>query len=210
MDYVKAQYSLIGPRMVEKLKANNFSAYYVKDKQLAVQTVMDLAKPGDKIAFGGSMTVSDLKLGQALREHGCQIMSVQRGISEEAMDKRRQHLTADLYITSSNALTMDGELVNTDSIGNRIAGMVFGPKRIVLVIGLNKLVKDINAGMQRIKMLAAPQNSILFDRPTPCTKVGYCVNCNHPERICNITTIMHKAPRGADIHVVLVGENLGI
>lgn len=210
MDYANAQYALVGPRLAEKLKQNNFNACYVSSKQEAVQAVLALANSGDKVAFGGSMTVKELELSAALKAHGCEILSVKSGISPEAMDKRRQHLTADLYIVGSNAVTMDGELVNTDSIGNRVGGMLFGPKRIVLVIGLNKLVKDINAGMERVKMVAAPQNCILFDRPTPCAKLGYCVNCNSPERICNITTIMHKAPRGADIHVILVGESLGM
>lgn len=210
MDYANAQYALVGPRLVEKLKQNNFNACYVANRQAAVQAVLTLATVGDTVAFGGSMTIKELELGAAVKAHGCEVMSVQSGVSAEAMDKRRQHLTADVYISSSNAITMDGELVNTDSIGNRVAGMMFGPKRIVLVIGMNKLVKDINAGMERVKMVAAPQNSILFARSTPCAKTGYCVNCNSPERICNITTIMHKAPRGADIHVILVGESLGM
>lgn len=210
MDYVKAQYSLLGPKVVEKLKSNNFNAYYAMDKKAATDLLLGLVKVGDQVAFGGSMTVKQLELGKALKEHGCTIMSVMRGISEEAMEKRRKHLTADVYISSSNAVTMNGELVNTDSIGNRIAGMMFGPKRMVIVVGANKLVKDINAGMERVHSVVAPQNCIMFDRKTPCAKTGVCINCNSPERICNITTIMHKAPRGADIHVVIVGEHLGM
>lgn len=210
MDYAEAQYKLLGARIVDKLKFNHFNACYVDDKQSAVQAVLDLTATGSNVAFGGSMTVKELGLSKALQAHGCKIMSVLSGISPAAMDKRREHLTADVYISSSNAVTMDGELVNTDSIGNRVSGMMFGPKRIILVIGLNKLVKDINAGMERVKLIAAPQNSILFERATPCAKTGYCVNCNSSERICNITTIMHKAPRGADIHVILVGERLGM
>lgn len=210
MSYAEAQYKLLGSRIVDKLKFNHFNACYVADKQAAVQAVLDLTAVGSSVAFGGSMTVKELGLSKALQAHGCTIMPVLSGVSPEAMDKRRRHLMADVYVSSSNAVTMDGELVNTDSIGNRVSGMMFGPKRIVLVIGLNKLVKDISAGMERVKLIAAPQNSILFERATPCAKTGYCVNCNSPERICNITTIMHKAPRGADIHVILVGEQLGM
>lgn len=210
MDYANAQYQLIAPRLLEKLRNNNFTAHYAVDKQGAVAMLLQLAKAGDQVAFGGSMTVKQLELGKALQEHGCTIMNVMRGVSAEAMEYRRKHLLADLYITSSNALTLNGELINMDSIGNRLAGMMFGPKRVVLLIGMNKVVKDINAGMERVQMVAAPQNSIMFARPTPCAQTGYCVNCNSPERICNITAIMHKAPRGADIHIILVGENLGM
>lgn len=210
MDYVKAQYNLLGPKVVEKLKNNHFKAYYTADKETMLDIVLGLAKAGEQVAFGGSMTVKQLELGKALKEHGCTIMGVMSGISEEAMEKRRKHLAADLYISSSNAVTMNGELVNTDSIGNRVASMMFGPKRIVIVVGANKLVKDINMGMERVHSVAAPQNCIMFDRATPCAKTGVCMNCNSPERICNITTIMHKAPRGADIHVIIVGENLGM
>lgn len=128
---------------------------------------------------------------------------------ELAAECRRQGLISDLFVTSSNAVTMDGQLVNLDGLGNRVGGITFGPKRVVLFIGRNKICEDLETARQRVKNIAAPANAVRLQKKTPCTKTGYCMDCSSPGRICSVWSIMEKCLPAGRIHVLLINEDLG-
>ena len=130
--------------------------------------------------------------------------------AEESTERRRQALLVDLFITGTNAVTETGLLVNLDMIGNRIGGLTFGPKNVVILVGRNKIVADLDEAMYRIKNYVAPANAIRLDKKTPCVKTSYCEDCKSPDRICNTWTITEKSfPKGR-VKIVLINEDLGL
>ena len=140
------------------------------------------------------------------------IRTFEEGVSrEELVERRRQALLVDLFLTGSNAATGCGKLVNLDMIGNRVAGLTFGPRHVIVVLGRNKLVSDVAAAMARVKQLAAPMNAIRHTGwKTPCVKTGECMDCKSPHRICNTWTITEKAYPKGRIKIILVNEDLGL
>lgn len=198
-------------KTVEALIKNKFQAMYCPTKQEAVRQILDLIPVDGTVGIGGSWTVGELGLldelagrGNTMFNHGLPDLS-----AEIKMELRRKQLTCDVFLTGTNAVTMDGQLVNRDGIGNRVAAMTFGPKKVVIVMGVNKIVKDVAEAEQRIRSYAAPINNKRLNTPNPCVKTGECMDCQGLTRICNVTTIMHKRPVLTDIHVVIVGEELG-
>ena len=125
------------------------------------------------------------------------------------MALRRAELTCDVFICGTNALTLDGKLVNVDGVGNRVAAMTFGPKQVIIVAGVNKIVRNVDEAERRIELLAAPLNNKRLNRPNPCTVAGICVDCQGPTRICNVTTILRKRPPATPMQILIVGEELG-
>ena len=134
----------------------------------------------------------------------------QPGLSpEESLGLRRKGMTADVMIASSNAITLDGKLVNLDGMGNRVAAMTFGPKKVILVVGMNKVAPDLDSAMARVKHYAGPVNAIRLGHNNPCVENGLCSDCKSPQRICNMWSIIEGHMIKGRIHVKLVGENLG-
>ena len=201
----------IGKKTVEALVKNNFQAAYCQTKQEAVEQILALIPGEATVGIGGSWTVGELGLldklaarGNTMFNHGLPNLR-----AETRLELRRKQLTCDVFLTGTNDVTMDGRLVNTDGIGNRVASMIFGPKKVVIVVGVNKIVKDVAEAEQRIRLYAAPINNKRLNTPNPCTTTGECMNCQGPTRICNVTTIISKRPVLTDIHIVVVGEDLG-
>lgn len=201
----------IGTKTVEALVKNNFQAAYCQTKQEAVEHVLALIAQDGTVGVGGSWTVKEIGLLDKLAARGNTMFnhSLPNLSAETQIELRRKQLTCDVFLTGTNAVTMDGRLVNTDGIGNRVAAMIFGPKKVVIVVGVNKIVKDVTEAEERIKLYAAPINNKRLHTPNPCTKTGECMDCQGPTRICNVTTIMNKCPRLTEIHVVVIGEDLG-
>lgn len=202
---------IMAKKVVEALIRNNFLAEYASTKEQALEKLLELIHPKATVGIGGSYSLQQIKAPQALEERGNFIFN--HGKPDLTQDEiyaiRRQQLTADVFITSTNAITMDGKLVNVDGIGNRVAAMIFGPKRVVVVCGINKIVKNVEEAHERIKRYAAPINCQRLNYDNPCGETGFCVECKGSNRICNITTILHKKPRQTDIHIIVVGEELG-
>lgn len=201
----------IGTKVVGALIKNNFQATYCQTKQEAVEQILTLIPADGTVGIGGSWAVGELGLldklaaqGNTMFNHGLPDLS-----AETRMELRRKQLTCDVFLTGTNAVTMDGRLVNTDGIGNRVAAMMFGPKRVVIVVGVNKIVKNIDEAEKRIELYAAPLNNKRLNTVNPCVRTGECMDCQGPTRICNVTTIMNKRPMLTDSHVVVVGEDLG-
>lgn len=202
----------LGAKAVEALKKNNFSATYVKTRQEAVDTVLTLVGATATVGMGGSWTTQkELSLDEILEKRGNVVYNHGKpGLSpEQVADFRIKQLTCDVFLVGSNAITLDGKLVNVDGAGNRVAAMIFGPKKVVVVAGINKIVRDVAEAEKRIELYAAPINNKRLNRPNPCTTTGICMDCQTSTRICNITTIIRKRPPLTDIHVIVVGEELG-
>jgi len=199
------------------LKENKFKAIFVRSRQEALQTVLDNLPPGAVVGAGDSVTLQEIGLFEKLRKKNFILYWPfdKRVPKEERRNIARKALLADVFLSSSNAITMDGKIVNVDASGNRIAGMIFGPKKLIIVAGINKIVENLDKALERIKNVAAPLNAkrIREERGwelLPCVEVGKCVECSAENRICNITTIIEKKPRAIDVLVMIVGEELGL
>jgi len=195
--------------VVESLKANRFDPVaFFDDVESAKKMILDMIPPDATLGFAGSTSVSQLGLIDQLRQKGAKGFDVTEigALPFDEMLRRR----SDILLTSSNAVTLDGKLVNIDGTGNRVSSMIFGPQRVILVIGKNKIVRDVNAAIDRIKNIIAPYHAMALGRKTPCATTGECTDCKSPERICNITTIIEKKPSLTDIAVVLIGQDLGL
>lgn len=211
-EFVKWHCDAIGEKVVNALTKNNFTATYVQTRQEAVDKLLELIPVEATIGFGGSVTLDELGVVAKLEQRGNPVLNhTKPGLSpQEARDIRRRQLLADVYLSGTNAVTLDGKLVNVDAVGNRVGAMIFGPDKVFIVVGINKVVKDVAEAENRIKLWAAPPNNKRLGYPNPCTKTGVCVDCQGPTRICNITTIMHKRPKMTDVHVIVIGEQIGL
>ncbi len=197
-------------RTLKALESNGFTVKYVVNIAQATDAILSLIPTNVLVGVGGSITVRELGLVDALQRRGNPVAQHWGEYSaDERMNIRRQQLTADVFLTSSNAITETGQLVNVDGAGQRVAAMIFGPKKVIVVAGVNKIVMDLNAAIDRINNIAAPINAKRLNRKTPCTTTGVCSDCESPERICNITTIINKRPSLTDFTVILVGADLG-
>jgi len=203
-------------QMKEQLEGNNFETFVAKDKkeaaQVILQEIIPVAKP-KTVSHGGSMTLKATGVLDAIsrmEDVEMLIPDAPNISAEEKLEVRRQALLVDLYLTGTNALTEDGHLVNLDMIGNRVAAITFGPRKVVVLIGRNKIVPDLDTAMYRIKDYAAPTNAMRLDCKTPCAKTSECADCKSPGRICNHWTITEKSFPKNRIAVILIDEELGL
>lgn len=203
--------NIIGGRVVKALQKNNFEAAYFEGREEALEYILNNIPDDAKVGIGGSSTLREIGLLGILQKKGYTLYDHNQPdfSPEEKKAQRYKQLSSDVFLCSTNALTLKGELVNRDAIGNRVGAMAFGPKKVIVVAGINKVVKDFEEADQRIKMIAAPINTKRHETPNPCLYTGQCSDCQSPGRICSITTIIHKRPRFTEMHIVLIGENLG-
>jgi len=201
----------MGKKTAEALKKNHFQACYCRDRKEILEKVLEQVPQGAVIGLGGSWTVAELGVLKELEARGHKILNHGKpGLSpEEKLETQRGQLTSDVFITGTNAITLDGQLVNVDGTGNRVAAMIFGPRKVVIVAGINKLVKDVEEGLKRIRQTAAPINNKRLGTSNPCTVTGECMDCQGPGRICNATVILNKKPLKTDIHVFISEEDIG-
>ena len=197
------------------LESNNFDVYLAENKQVACETVLKDIIPklnARTISWGGSMTFIDTGLYAQLKENpDLEVLDTfdKKIPAEEMLERRKQALLVDLFITGTNAVTETGQLVNLDMIGNRIGALTFGPKWVIVLVGRNKIAADLDEAMFRVKNYVAPVNSMRLDKKTPCVKTSYCQECKSADRICNTWTITEKSfPKGR-VKVVLINEDLG-
>ena len=200
-----------GEKVVKALEKNNFQAHYAVNRTVAIEKALSLIPAGATIGVGGSWTLKELGIPEQLAKNGHTVYdhNIPGLTMEESLALRRKELLSDVFLSGANAITLGGQLVNTDGSGNRVAAMSFGPKKVIVIVGVNKIVSDLDAAMERIETVAAPINNKRLDRPNPCTITGMCMDCQGSTRICNITSILHKRPPAIDFHVIVVGEELG-
>ena len=198
------------------LEDNNFEVFVADNAADASKIVQEeiLPKTGAKtVSWGGSMTFIATGLYNSIKDNpNLEILDTfNKSLSgEEKIELRRRSLLVDLFITGTNAITEMGQLVNLDMIGNRIGGITFGPKHVVILVGRNKIVSDLEEAMYRIMNYVAPANAMRLDMKTPCVKTSYCEECKSPDRICNTWTITEKSYPKGRIKVVLINEDLGL
>jgi len=185
---------------------------YASSAARAADEIVEMIAEGALLYRCGSMTTTGMGLWERIaRKPGVRVIDPYKpGLSpEEGMEMRRQGLLADVMIASSNAITMDGRLVNLDGLGNRTAAMAFGPKRVILAVGINKVAHNLESAMARVKRHAAPMNVIRLGLNNPCRKTGSCSDCRSPQRSCNMWSIIEGHMIKNRIHVKLIGEKLG-
>jgi L-lactate utilization protein LutB len=199
-------------KAVESLEKNAFTAHYCQTPQEAYDYIMAEAQDAKTVGFGGSMTISGLGVEAGLFELGKETLVHGRpGLSmDERVEIMRRQLTCDLFLSGCNALTLSGVLVNIDATGNRVGSMIFGPRKVIVVAGRNKLVDGtVTDAIERVKAWASPPNAKRLNFKTPCAVTGFCSDCNSPERICRVTTIIDRKPRLTDLRVLVVNADLG-
>lgn len=199
--------------VVKSLRSNGFKPVeFVEKANDAVPLVLDLIPPRASIEMAGSASVAQIGLLDLLRERGNPgLEPPQPGKLDPRtfLDEMRAH-RKDVLLASSNAVTMDGKLVNVDGMGNRVGNMFFGVKQVVLLVGVNKIVNTVDEALDRVQHTIAPYHAKHIGVNTPCAVTGECSDCNSPQRICNITTIISKKPPSLDFAIILVGEDLGL
>ncbi len=200
----------VAQTIIKNLKRRHIEGFYCASAQEAVKKVSELIEDGSSVTWGGTMTVRDLGIPDYLRNRGT-LQVLDRDLVKTPEEKRDMYLrafSADVYLSSANAISEDGVIVNIDGNGNRVAAITWGPKKVIFVIGLNKVAQNVEAALARARSTASPTNAARFDIKTPCQIDGVCHNCNSPESICNYVHFLRNSPNGRHT-VVLVGENLG-
>ena len=200
----------------DALEENNFSAFVAETPSDAKKIVIDQILPEidiTSVSWGDSLTLYATGILQYFRKKS-EIRLIEtfgEKISrEKSMERRREAILTDLFFTGTNAVIESGMLVNLDMIGNRVGGITFGPKIVVIVVGRNKIVSNLDEAMNRIKNFAAPANAIRHGKKTPCIKTSYCMDCKSPDRICNIWTTHEKSLPKGRIKVILINQDLGL
>ncbi len=196
-------------KLMEKLSNHKIKAEYFPTKIEAKERILEMIQPDMKIGIGGSMTIKELEIYDAIDHNINPVYWHWMVNPEERPEIFPKAQFADLYLASSNALTETGELINIDGVGNRVSSMFFGPKKVILVCGINKIVENYEAGIQRIKDVACPLNAKRLGLETPCRVTGKCTDCNSDQRMCNITVIIEGKPALVDLEVFIVNEELG-
>jgi L-lactate utilization protein LutB len=224
-----ALYQKLSARAIDSLKKRGIEARFATNRDDALAAVMELIPEGATVGTADSLTLHQVGVIAAVRQRGLNPLinpferdaAGNRIYSEEQRDQlKRQVFSCDVYVIGSNAVTLDGKIVNTDAGGNRVAAMIYGPRKVIIVMGANKIVRDAEAAQQRIRELAAPQNALRIGMKhhshdhldLPCARTGVCADCNLPRRICHYTAIIEgvSVEHRGRITVILVGERLGI
>ena len=203
-------YENLADSLIEQFSRRQIEGYYAKDKEEAKDIACRFLTPGCTVAWGGSATLSEIGLIDAIRSSDCVIYD--RFAPETPEEKREMFgkiATADYYFMSSNAITLDGQLVNIDGHGNRVASLIHGPQNVIVIAGMNKVTADIDNAIKRVHHFAAPPNAARLNLKTQCAETGKCHNCLSPDCICDQIVITRRSFIPGRIKVILVGESLG-
>ncbi len=193
-------------RIIKNLEKRNMEGYYCETMQEAREKILSLIEEEHVVSWGGSATLDQIGIKEQLKK----VIDATKAPPEKAYEERRKTLTADVYLTSTNAITLEGELVNIDGTGNRVAAMCFGPGKVIVVAGANKIAQDETAALSRIHTDACPPNCIRLGKHTPCAATGKCGDCLKPgQTICSYTVTTRFSPVSGRIHVILVNDTLG-
>ncbi|MEG2984089.1 MAG: lactate utilization protein [Peptostreptococcaceae bacterium] len=198
-------------RTIESLEKNNMNGYLVNSKEELIEKIKDIVSKNSLIACGGSQTLFEVGVIDHLRSNRYEFLDrYKQGLNtNDIKDIYRKSFFTDAYFTSTNAITENGELYNVDGNGNRVAAMLYGPDKVIVVCGVNKIVKDVDEAIKRNKLFSAPANAKRLDTKTPCKSTGYCMDCNSSDRICCEYTLIKKQRNKERIHVILINEYLG-
>lgn len=197
--------------LVKNLHSRHFEACYCTDKAEALEKALEWIPAGSSVGWGGAMSAQQIGLLDAVRAGDYRAIDRERGTTpEERKAIMKQCLGADVFITGANALSLDGQMVNIDGNGNRVAAIVYGPESVIVIAGMNKVVDSLDAALERARTVAAPQNKQRFDYKTPCEVTGACADCKSDGCICNQILITRNCNPPGRIKFILVGEELGL
>lgn len=203
-------YDKRGPVLVKNLQKRHFEAYYCQTKEAALEKALELIPEGATVGWGGAYSAIQIGLIQAL--NGGSYNTIDRDkcpTPEEKQQAARDCLSADFFLTGANGLSLDGQMVNIDGNGNRVGAIIFGPKNVLVIAGMNKVCDNLEAAVQRARTVAAPMNQQRFQGKTPCTVTGTCADCLSESCICNQIVITRNCRPAGRIKFILVGEDLG-
>ncbi len=198
---------LLASKVIKGLESRNMSGYYASDKEEALKKALEIIPEGSTVTMGGAMSVHEIGLSDALKNGNYNFID-----RDKYEDKRAAMLAAydaDVFLSSANAMTEDGVLINVDGNSNRVSAIAQGPKKVVFIVGINKICPDADSAMKRARNVAAPINAQRFGLSTPCTKTGSCMDCKSPDTICCQILITRFSHHKGRIHVILVNDNLG-
>ena len=210
MTPMKEYYEKQAAGIIRHLEKRNMEGYYCPDCQTAVEKVMSMIPKNSTVSWGGSMTLEKCGLMDALKNSSLTLWDREAASTpEEKKAAYRQAFGADYYLMSSNAITLDGQLVNIDGTGNRVAALAYGPDHVILMVGMNKAARDLHEAVSRVHNAAAPPNAMRLGMKTPCASTGACADCLSPDCICSQTVITRYSRTPGRIKVILIGEALG-
>lgn len=210
MDYKALSYEHTAAAVIRNLEKRNITGYYCATKEEARNKILSLMPEGSSITWGGTETMSQLGIFDAIREKNYELIDRSTAKTpEESRTLYGRMVCADYFLASTNAITLDGELVNIDGNSNRVACIAYGPSHVIIAAGMNKLAADLDAAMARVRTFACPPNAIRVGASTPCAATGVCSDCLSPDCICCQTLITRKSRHNGRIIVILIGEELG-
>lgn len=201
-----------GEKTVKALKSHDFDAHFVSNVEEAQKLILEMVSGYETFGFGGSHTTRSIGVLEELKRREKTILDHWQGdiFSDENRRIRLDQGRCDCFFCSANAISVTGEIVNVDAAGNRTNAMTFGPKKVVVVAGMNKVRLDLESALRRVRETAGPMRAKSLNMDAPCATTGLCTDCNVPQRICRVTTILHRRPMMTDLSVVLINERLGM
>ena len=201
----------LGNRCVKALKKHEFNARYVSSIEDAKKSILKSVSKYETFGFGGSSSIRALGLIEELRSKGKTVYDHwEKGLGKRKdLELRLLQGRCDCFMCSANAISATGEIINVDGVGNRTSAMAFGPKKVIIVAGMNKVTPDLDSALRRVTEIAAPMRAKSLSMETPCAETGICNDCNVPQRICRITAILHRKPMMTDVSVILINQALG-
>ncbi|MBP3759613.1 MAG: lactate utilization protein [Firmicutes bacterium] len=205
--FITMRNDLLAQKVIKGLKSRNMTGYYAKDKDEALKLALNLIPEGSTVTMGGAMSAHEIGLVKTLKEGNYNFID-----RDDYEDKRQAALLAydaDVFLSSTNAMTEDGILVNIDGNSNRVSAIAHGPKKVVMIVGMNKVCSDVDGALKRARNVAAPINAQRFGITTPCTQTGSCMNCKSADTICCNFLITRYSRHTDRIHVILVNDSLG-
>ena len=210
MNHKKQYYENVAKTIIKNLEKRRMNGYYCADSESAVKKVMELIPNGASIGWGGSVTLNETGIMDAIRSGEYKIIDRETTTTPEEHKKIYAEICGcDYFLMSTNAITLSGELVNVDGRGNRVSFLCFGPENVIVVAGMNKVVTDVDAGIKRTRNMAAPTNTVRLGKNTPCAVNGKCADCLSTDCICAYTVVTRLSMIPGRINVILVGEELG-
>lgn len=209
MNAMSVFYEKQAETIIKALHKRGMDGHYCPDCKSAVEKALSMIPEGATVTWGGSESIKECGLLDALKNAPVELWDRAEIPPEDRKAFYRKAFSADYFLMSANAVTLDGQLVNIDGTGNRVAALSYGPDHVIMLVGMNKVVSDLEAAVARVHNIAAPPNAIRLGLSTPCAKDGVCHNCFSPEKICNMLHVQHYNRFPGRIQVILVGESLG-
>jgi L-lactate utilization protein LutB len=209
---IETRNAKLGPKVVKALKNRFFDAWYFDDPAEAVNQVISLIPKDHQVSWGGSMTLTELGVQERLAKEGYDLLDRDKASGpEERVEIMRRSLLCDTYLSGTNALSEDGQLVNIDGNGNRVAAMIYGPRQVIVVTGINKVAKTLDDALVRARTISAPLNVQRFPGiKTPCNETGSCANCASQNSVCNFFVTTRLCKPAGRIKVIVIGKDLGL